>query len=100
MRIKMLKQTVVDSIVLKVDEIADVTESIGNRLISNNIASKVEVEKAVEVEVVDEVDFSKMTTKELFDFCKEQGVALEKDKINGKKAAEKRKYLLSMLKGE
>jgi len=45
-----------------------------------------------------ELDFNKMTVKELFNHCREEGIELKKEMINGKTEEEKREYLLLMIK--
>lgn len=44
-----------------------------------------------------EIDYNLMSAKELFEVCKEKGIELEKEQINGKKEAEKKAYLLTKL---
>lgn len=90
MKIRMLVSTTYRGKFLNIGNVQEVDNETGNRFIKNRIA----------IEVVEEVDISSLTNKELFAICKEKEIELDKAKINGKTAKEKKDYLLSMLSGE
>jgi hypothetical protein len=108
MKIRMLVSTTYRGKFLKDGNVQEVDNETGNRFVKNRIAIEVveetesnETIKEQESEqVVEEVDISSLTNKELFAICKEKEIELDKAKINGKTAKEKKDYLLSMLSGE
>jgi len=105
MKIRMLVSTTYRGKFFNIGNVQEVDNETGNRFVRNRIAIEEvesnEVIKEQESEqVVEEVDISSLTNKELFAICKEKEIELDKTKINGKTAKEKKDYLLSMLSGE
>jgi len=77
---------------LKIGDVVDVSEEVAVRWETNGIAEI--------VEETEEVAIEDMSAKELFALCKARKIELEKTEVNGKSEAEKKAYLLSMLKVE
>lgn len=118
MKVKMLKGTYIGRPLNVGDIVAldDVTAArLQNRGIAEIIAEPVEITEEVEQDAVDApeepqddlegdavpeaIDLHSLTTKELFELCKQSNITLDKAKINGKTTEEKQAYLIGMLKG-
>ena len=106
MKIRMNKYTFIEKPVKPGDEIT-VSEDVGKRLCSRGIAEQMFELEAQQEEAVDGEDevqvfsedpsYEALSTKELFNLCKEKGIELDKSEVNGKTAEEKRAYLVSKL---
>lgn len=117
MKIQMLVSTTYGGRFLKIGDLVEIDNEAGKRFVKNRIAIQLEEEKAEEAEadigevdepeekseaeeMVEEVDINTLSNKELFNLCNEKEIELDKTKINGKTAKEKKEYLLLMLSGE
>lgn len=93
-----MKTTTFYSGIKKKSKEYDVDNSLAKRWIERGIAEIIEEVKNVEVEEDKQPKaYKDMEPKDLFSLCKERGIKLEKENINGKKIKEKKIYLISKL---
>lgn len=104
MIVEMLKNTNYYGIKEQGKSYGDIPSDIALRWAQRGIAKIVVEASEPETEDVEEfvgqdavVDYSGYTVKQLFEMCKEKGIELEKDMINGKTQEEKHAYLVSKL---
>lgn len=93
MKIKMLTNTNFEGMKFEGKEY-DLSETIANRWINNGIA--VEVEEIEETDFT-EVEYKDMKVKELFAKCKLAGIAMDKEVVNAMSAEEKKIYFIERL---